>query len=59
MQVNDLDNAQREKMDAHVDETNGLNYTTKVKRRKRALKPESDQVDEEGVDPVTGKKKGG
>ena len=44
-------------MDTHVNETDGLDYTNKVKRRKHAVKPESEPADEEAVDPVTGKKK--
>ena len=55
--VNNLDSTQREAMDIHVETTVGLEYTNKVKKRKRAVKPDPAQTEDEEIDPATGKKK--
>ena len=44
-------------MDIHVENTPGLEYTNKVKKRKRTVKPDPAQAEDDEVDPVTGKKK--
>ena len=46
-------------MDTHVDESDGIDYTNKVKRRKCAVKPEPNPVNDDNGEPTTGEKKSG